>query len=293
MGQEFVSVSLDLLQPPNQKAVEQITGAEFGTNTLIGIGLVDPQERSWARVLRFSQEGEEKDNRLVATAGTGLLAEYWGITAAAFLQGGLELTSLTRGSIVLGLRQNKDALLLLSLYSKNPAINLLNPGGSVTYWNGLKDNQLMGILRGGKQRYTSIEDLGITKTLAAKTCESYRGFIEKKSVLFDELLAIVVNDDAYDNVRQPITEKMQRFGIGSSLSLFDAILKIDGIDVDDVLKSLTRGIDCLGRELVQKEGGNLPVYQALIAMVGGLTEIFNQAQTVVGELKNPEWVYRF
>ena len=293
MTQEFVSVSLDLLQPPNQKAVEQITGTEFGTNTLIGIGLVDPQEHSWARVLNFPQDGEEKDNRLVATAETGFLAEYWQISAAAFLRGGLELSNLTGGDIILGLRQNKEALLLLSPYSKNPAIRRLNPGGSGNYWSALKNNQLMGFLRGGKQIYTSIEDLGITKTLAARVCGLYFKFMEERSTLFDGLLTKVIEDDVYDNVRQPIIEKMQRYGIGNRLSLFDAIFKVDGVDVDELMISMTEGVDCLGRELVQKEGENLPVYQALIATVGGLTEIFNQAQTVVGELKSPEWVYRF
>lgn len=88
MTEKFVEVSLDLLQSLNRPAVEQITGAEFVIDTLIGIGLVDPQECSWARVLEFSQKGEEEDNRLVATAETGLLVDYWQITAAAFLRGG-------------------------------------------------------------------------------------------------------------------------------------------------------------------------------------------------------------
>jgi hypothetical protein len=291
MSQEFISVSLDFLQPPNQKAVEQITGAEFGTNTLIGIGLVDPQERSWARVLEFPQEGE--DNRLVATAETGLLAEYWQISAAAFLQGGLEVTNLTAGDIVLGLKQNQGALLLLSPYSKNSVIKLINPGGSGNYWSALKNNQLMGILRGGEEKHTSIENLGVTEILAARVYGLYRKFMEDRGTLFDGLLTTVIKDRTNENVRQPIIEKMQRYGIGSSLSLFDAIFQVSGLDVDGMMDSLTGGIDRLGRELVQKEGGNLPVYQALIATVGGLTEIFNQAQTVVGELKSPEWVYRF
>lgn len=293
MKHELVSVSLDLLQPLNQKALEQITGAEFQTDRLIGIGLVDPAKRSWARVLNFPQEGEEKDNRLVATAETGFLAEYWQISAAAFLRGGLELTRLTGGDMILGLRQNKEALLLLSPYTKNPAIKLLNPGGSINYWNGLENNQLMGFLRGGKQIYTSIEDLGITKTLAARVYGLYWKFRQEGKALFDRLLKSIIEDNVYDNVRGPITEKMQRYGIGSRLSLFDAIFKVDGIDVDALMDSITERIDNLGRELVQKEGENLPVYQSLTVMVGGLTEIFNQAQTVVGELKSPEWVYRF
>lgn len=195
--------------------------------------------------------------------------------------------------MVLGLKQDKKALLLLSPYSKNSAIKLLNPGGGGDFWRNLKDGKLMGILRGGEEKHTSIEDLGVTEILAARVYGLYRKFMEDRGTLFDGLLTTVIKDRICENVRQPIMRKMQRYGIGSRLSLFDAIFKVNEVDVDALMDSMTGRIDSLGRELVKKEGENLPVYQALIAMVGGLTEIFNQAQTVVGELKSPEWVYRF